>query len=263
MATAEPTTQKKTKAVAKAAATQAPASLAGMDESALEAWTDSQADTTEILIPKVILMQATSTLVAEGDCAAGDLVRSTDKAILGNAKNPVGIVPISYTRTWVESKYDGNMYKWNHEHPFTAANADLEWKYVDDEGVQWERKKAYNFFVVLADNPDSTQLPIIKLQFKSGSIKVGKQLADFFARLPVINQTRKARGQSALFPASFIWDLSSVVVKGDAAAYQTFALKQGEETSPELLDVAVNWYMTLNSAKTVVKTDDVEEDVPF
>lgn len=232
--------------------------LSTMTAAEMEAWGSDVADTSELLIPKAILMQAVSELVQEGTCVNGDIIRSTDKKVLGNAKKPVTIIPFSMTRTWLENKFDGGMFRWDHEHAWTEGNANDPWEY-EVAGVKWKRQKAYNFYALLPDEKDPTALPIIKLQFKSGSARAGTQLADFFARLQITNQTRKLLGKSPLTPACNTWKLSSKLMEGDKNKYQAFVIEQGPESTKEQIEQAALWYLTMKKQPSRVKEHEVKE----
>ena len=225
----------------------------------MEAWGDDVADTAELLIPKAILMQAVSELVQDGTCANGDIIRSTDKKVLGNSKKPCLIIPFSMTRTWIENKYDGGMYRWDHEHAWTAENANAPWEY-EVNGEKWKRQKAYNFFALLPEEKDPTSLPIIKLQFKSGSARAGTQLADFFARIKVANTARKAQGKSIIPPACHTWKLSSKLMEGDKNKYQAFVIEQGPESTKEQIEQAASWYLMMKTQPSRVKEHEVKEN---
>lgn len=229
-----------------------------MNMEEMEAWGSDVSDSTELLIPKAILMQAVSELVQDGTCANGDIIRSTDKKVLANAKKPLTIVPFSMTRTWLENKYDGGMYRWDHEKPWTAENANDPWEY-EINGEKWKRQKAYNFYALLPDEKDPTALPIIKLQFKSGSIKAGKTLADFFARLQVTNKARKAAGKPIMVPACNQWKLSSKLMEGDKNKYQAFVIEMGPETPREQIEQAATWYTMMKTQPQNIKEHEVKE----
>jgi hypothetical protein len=234
--------------------------LTAMNTAEMEAWGSDVSDSTELLIPKAILMQAVSELVQDRTCSSGDIIRSTDKKILFDSSDdkPLLIIPFSMTRTWLENKYDDGMYRWDHERPWTAENANDPWEY-ELNGEKWKRQKAYNFYALLRDETDPTALPIIKLQFKSGSIKAGKVLADFFARLQLTNRARKAAGKTMLVPACNQWKLSSKMMEGDKNKYQAFVVEMGPETPKELIEQAATWYMMMKTQPQNIKEHEVKE----
>lgn len=226
-----------------------------LQESEVLDWAAAQADSADIIIPKLILMQSNSELVAEGVATPGDFVRSTDKKVLG--KN-LKIIPFDKSVTWVELKLTDGRFKWMREVPYTDFNATAEWDF-EEEGVPCKRQKAYNFYAYIANQgSDDAELPIIKLQFKSGSIGAGKTLADYFAKIPVFNAARKVRGEELLTPASFIWNLGVQVIK-DKNIYQSFTITKGEPTPAALLAECFTWYKTVKTSKVVEHTEGTEE----
>lgn len=225
-----------------------------LGEADLNQWVDSQADSADIIIPKLILMQSNSELVANRVAGTGDFVRSTDKKNLGNN---LKIIPFHKSVSWVELKLTGGKYKWNREYPHTPENAAQEWEFVDESNTPCKRQKAFNYYCMLAQpEADDTELPIVKVQFKSGSVKAGANLADYFAKIKVMNTTRKMQGKTLIVPASYVWTLSSEGVKGESGMYQKFNVAKGDATPTNLLVECMTWFKTIHDAKNVVEHND-------
>src|SRR4051794_30344857 len=83
--------QSKALELKKPTAVAAPMSLEGMEG----------IDASDILIPKLLLMQGLSELVAEGKFQMGDIVNSVTQAKLGDKTKSIEFIPIATFKTWV------------------------------------------------------------------------------------------------------------------------------------------------------------------
>src|SRR6478736_4784251 len=90
----------------------------------------------DIVIPKVLLMQGLSDLVAERKAQLGDIVRSTTAEKLGSPEKTLEFIPLSFpTSQWVieMKKPGGNKFEYKKMIPRTAANSQLEWNFFADK----------------------------------------------------------------------------------------------------------------------------------
>ena len=111
----------------------------------------------DIVIPKVLLMQGLSDLVAERKALQGDIVRSVTAEKLGDDKNPVEFIPLTFQNLYLVSedqKGDGKKYEFRRYEPRTAANEDAPWDYIEN-GTKWKRTKVMNLFALLPRDMDA------------------------------------------------------------------------------------------------------------
>lgn len=212
-----------------------------------------------IVIPKVLLMQGLSDLVAEGNAVMGEMVKSTTGEKLGNSENPVEFIPLTYNLTWVLSEKIGQKFEYRGQEPLTAANQDLPWEF-EKNGAQWKRTKSLNLFALLTKDvkaekeelakadlgempdPDKALLPVM-MSFRSTSFTAGKNLVTHFAKakkfgLPGHVSTLK---------------LKCTREKNDKGTYFVFGVEHSGKTPREDFAVCDYW-------RTIVATKHVQVD---
>ena len=218
-------------------------------------WGTEEVDSSDIIIPKLLLMHGQSMLVQDGNANIGDLVKSTNKKIVATRKSGEGVkvIPFMLYKTWVnEAKIEGK-WKWRGEEPLTAKNADLPWNgYQDEEGNEARRSSALNFYAMLAEDiGEEIALPV-RLQFKRTSKKAGAAIAHFFGECKMQKKPGCMR----------VWTIGSDVVKADET-YQVFTSAMGEESTVEQIAACKQWYLEIqkNRAKFTDHEEEEEEAV--
>ena len=235
----------------KAVATKKNTAMA-LPEDLMGSWGTEEVTSSDIIIPMLLLMHGQSDLVQTGDANIGDLVISTTKQVVAKKGETVSIIPFKLFKTWINEKHDGSRYVWTGEEPLTPANADLDWKYTDEEGNECRRNDTLNFYALLtSEATDDFAMPV-KLQFKRTSKKAGRAIAHFFG----VCGAKKQPG------CMKTWLIGSEAVKGDDNTYQVFTSKMGEDTPVEAIHMCKKWYLEM--AKNTEKfKDDTTEEIPF
>jgi hypothetical protein len=224
----------------------------------------SDVDTSDVLIPKLLLMQGLSKLVAEGDAAQGEIIRSTTGKALAKKGEAVDFIPLMTYKTWVLEEKVGSKYEYRRVEPMTAANKDLPLEFVDGAN-QWRRNRCLNFYVLLPQDiskeaaalkaaaagdlpdPEDALLPCV-LSFRRTSYNAGKILATHFKKAEHFKVT----------PAVTVFKLSSTVEKNELGTFHAFTVEPGRKATVEELTVAKRWFDTLQ--KVQVKVDEPEVD---
>ncbi len=232
----------------------------------------------DIIIPKLLLMQPLSDFVSEGKAKPGDLVRSTTNEVLGNAAKAVEFVPLKMTMDWtIQTKPPGSSrYQFVRTEPRTAKNENDPWEFVEG-GVDHKRVKTINVYALLVDdakrfqaeiskategempNLDNTLLPVV-ITFRSTSFTAGRGVANFYAQVRQMSD----RGFPAK-PYGYKLSLGCYSEKNDKGTYFVLKLGQAKALEPELLKEAKYWYDTTNNhaATLVVDENSDSETVPF
>ena len=97
---------------------------------------------TDIVVPKLLLMQGLSKLVAEDrKFQSGDIVRSTTETKIGDDKSaPIPFIPLKMTMSWREEEKIGQKFQFKKSLPRTAANEDLPWSfYKNPQGQEFDK----------------------------------------------------------------------------------------------------------------------------
>jgi hypothetical protein len=208
----------------------------------------NEATSTDIIIPKLLLMHGLSKLVAAGKKNQGDLIKSDDESTLAKRGETIQIVPLSFSKSWrISEVVPGQQNKWKGEIPRNASNDDLPWDDVVD-GKAIKRDRAYNFYAMLCKDMDAGTAFPIRLQFLRTSSKAGQILADHFAKSKMFNKDSK--GQTFTITAESETKENKTFLK--------FSLSPGAATSPKHLEQCTEWAQML--AKNIDKIKDHEVD---
>lgn len=229
----------------------------------------------DIVIPKLLLMQGLSDLVNERKAQQGDFVKSSTAEKYGDDKLPVEFIPLTFQNLWLvaeDTKGDGKKYEFRRYEPRTAQNEEFPWDYIEN-GTKWKRTKIMSLFALLPKDIDAQAkmmkefeetgelpdvdkvlLPVV-IQFKNTSFKAGKEVATLFAKAESISRTL---GKPV--PAfGTTMRLSCVSDKNDKGNFFVMKVESAGKTKAEYRDSAANWYSQLLSLGAAIKVD--ESDV--
>lgn len=234
-------------------------------------WGSEGISNSDIIIPRLLLMQGLSEIVNDGGAAAGDIVRSTTKKILAKKGESVDFIPLMSFKSWIVSEKVADKFEYRREEPMNAGNENLPWTYhaKNDKGVEteWRRDQSINIYTLLVDDiaragkamealakgempsPEDALMPCL-LSFRRSSYRTGRQMLTFF----------KSCEQFKTPPASGIYKLSSAIEKGEKGTYHVFQAEQKGRSTVEQLTVAKDWWKILNTAKIAIDADHIESD---
>lgn len=226
----------------------------------------------DIVIPKVMLMQALSDLVEEKKAQAGEMVRSSTGEKLGDESKPLDFIPLMYHSLWmlsedVKGKGNKSDFEFRGYEPRVPLNERLEWDF-ERNGTKWRRTKTMHLFGLLPRDIDA-QASAIKEFEETGEVDIEKALlpvcialrnmsfkhaakdvTTFFAKAESIAaQTGKA---VPLYGATVQFTCKKE--KNDKGAFYVFNMKPAGKTKPEYKAAAKTWFETL--CRNVVKVDD-------
>lgn len=227
-------------------------------------WGSEGIDASDVVLPRLLLMQGLSELVQEGKTKSGDIIRSTTGEVLGGAQKGVEIIPISSFKTWKLLEIVGKKYEYRGIEPLTAENTNAPLEFLRD-GKTWRRDRVLNFYVLLPGDiakeaaamkkiqttgefpdPRDALFPCV-LSFARTSYGAGKDLASHFIRAASFNMP----------PACSRFSLSSKVEKNDLGTFSILEVNNLGMTSAEDLAVCKKWYEIIFNTKGV-KVDDPE-----
>ena len=215
--------------------------MAALELEMAEAFGDQQVSSSDIIIPKLMVMQGLSKLVIDGVAKFGDFVDNTTDEIIGNMKEPFEIIPFHMEKLWYISKKVGDDYEFKGVEGVTAANENMPYEDVLN-GEAIKRQMVRNFYCL---RPSDMSLPIV-VSFKGMSTKAGKQLAT--------NMFLKNKSEGKQPPAYHIM-VTGEKTQNDKGTFVTLKVARGEaSTIPEMKE-CIKWYMTINAGKAKVQED--------
>lgn len=225
----------------------------------------------DIIIPKLLLMQGLSEFVSERKkdpntnkpIGQGDMVRSTTGEIVADPESKIDIVPLKMSTEWRLEEKVGGKFEYRGTEPRTAANEDSPWEFKKD-GAEWKRTKVINLFALLpkdiagyreeikkavdsGEMPDlnKTLMPVV-ISFRSTSFNAGKKVATFYAQLRDI-----LRMNPAVRPFHYTLELSCYQDKNDKGQYYVFDIGKTKKLAQDLVEEASRWYGILNAMKEI------------
>lgn len=232
-------------------------------------WTQSDMQETvlasDVVIPRVLLMQGLSEFVTDRKAQMGDIVRSTTAEKLGGPESPVEFIPLTYKNFWVNFEIMGGTPEYRSKEVRNASNEHLEWDYEKDK-VPWKRMKLIEVYALLVQDlkaeeenlkafketgvlPDleKTLLPVA-LTFRSTSYNAGKSLVTHFTKASTFG----------VKPFAYSLQLSCDSTKNDKGSFYVYKVGNAKPLTHQYLEVADRWYKTVTS-RPDLKVDDSDE----
>jgi hypothetical protein len=220
----------------------------------------------DMVIPRVLLMQGQSEFVKEGKAKVGQFVRSTNVEVLGDEENPFHIIPLTFIHRWRhDSVSKAGKKKYVRTIARDVTNEVLPYEFEED-GQQMVRTKVIDVFALLAKDIvvakgqtfvegtipslDALLLPVL-ISFKSTGYAAGKSVHDLFMRV------RKLREKCpTLMAYNYGCMLGCYSDENDSGHFHVPRITSGPNTDPKFLDDCSYWYDLLTRHGQSVKTDD-------
>jgi hypothetical protein len=264
-------------------------SMSPMEIQAANAVNQSEIVASDVLVPRLLLMQGTSPFVTGRKAQLGDMVRSTTGEILGNPDKPVDLIPLKMVNSWImfetaksagttQPAFRGQEPRGavrNAQGIITGSNEDLPWDYTEN-GKEMFRRKAITLYALVPSDvekynkelqtaletgeaPDLTKtvLPIV-LTFQSTSFKhAGKKCASFFNSVRV--NAAKMSGKMTIAPFQYMLTLSCREEKKGTNVWYVYDFTGNPRAVKDeaVRSEAATWAMMINAGQ--VRTDDSGE----
>lgn len=228
-------------------------------------WGEQEIDASNILLPRLLLMQGLSELVSEGKAKLGDVVKNTTGEVIATKDKAVEFIPLFHVENWAISEQVGNKFEWRRTEPVTLSNRNADLEYMN-QGTKWRRDRCLDFFVILSSDVakekkareaiakgeipdvDSAVFPCY-LSFRRTSIAAGKELVKAFA-------TAK---HFKIAPSAWTFKLNCKIDKNDKGTYAVFGIEKAGTTPKEYLPLCKSWYDIITSSAAKVKVHEGEE----
>ncbi len=165
----------------------------------------------DVLIPRLLLMQGMSDFVKERKAQLGDIIRSTTMEVVGGPGKDFEFIPLAPPKTeFVFEQKTGARFEYRFKIPRTPKNEDLPWSYYGDKtgqevspgtngATEWRRVKLLSLYVLLPADIDAETAEHLKAEkgempdlskaltpamiaFRSTSYNAGKDIVTFFTQ---------------------------------------------------------------------------------
>lgn len=204
-------------------------------------------DTSDILIPKILLMQGSSKLVGAGKAQIGDMVNSVTNEKLGDKTKGILFAPINTYKTMTVMKLKGGQFVFDKSEPWTPAHATRAFEETIN-GEQFKNYPTLNFFVMLDSELKKAGAMPCLISFKSTSLKAGKKVINHFATATEIGQK----------PCSGMLTLTCKLENNkQGQPYHAFDISFSGDTPAEYGPKLLRWEALLK--QQTVKVDNAEE----
>lgn len=199
-------------------------------------WKPQAVTASDIIIPKVMVMQGLSELVTEGKAMFGDFKDSLTEATLGGVNAPFEFIPFKLEKLlYVTQRKAGTQDKFKMKEviPLDAESEKLAW--TDFEGdFEIKRTQVYNFYVI---NPKDTSIPYI-IPFKGMSLRNGKVLNTLAFVKSFIDGS---------FPPANHYTLNGTKTTNDKGTFVVIDAKKGDKSTNAEIQAAALWMKTLDA----------------
>lgn len=236
---------------------------------------------TDVVVPRLLLMQPTSDFVHDKKAQPGDIVRSTTVEKIGEPNKVIQFIPLSFpVASWViEVKPPrGSKFEFQRMEPRNAANSNLPWSFhVDFDGnevpegtpaaLEARRVQRLSLFALLPSDieaditekkkakagefPDFTKsLMPVEISFRATSFKAGREVLTFFTQAADFGQ-----------PAwKAILSLTCTREENEKGVWYTYQVDRSRPlpVKKEHLPTVERWANLINT--TTVKVDETPEE---
>jgi hypothetical protein len=213
---------------------------------------DFKIDNSDILIPKILLMQPSSEMVADEKIEAriGDFRNSVSGFKVGSILEPFLFIPFHYTKKWDVVVKEGN--KWVRTEPFNVGDENLPWEY-EEAGTQMKRVQRLDFFGFVPGLVDKGEILPMVFACKSTGYKEGKK---------ILTQMKVNIAQKKL-PWNTVYAIGGEKRKNDDdQTYCVPKIQIAGDAHEDHLRLCMEWYRNIKNmtAKVVVDESDVESE---
>jgi len=202
---------------------------------------DSDIDASDILIPKILMMQGLSPLVADEKAKMGELRGSLEGNLLAKKGEQVELIFLKKYKTWVNFSTATGKEEFLSIEPFTPANANL----AREEG-DVKRYETLNYYVLSAAELQNESFMPYVISFRSTNYKRGKIVESFRAKM-------KEFGKPLCFKTL---KLGTEQVENDKGKFYISTIEEGRDTTDEELSKVKHWFKLIDGG---LRVDDSAE----
>lgn len=203
-------------------------------------------DASDIMVPKILLMQAISGLVEDEKAKSGDFVHSLDEVVIGSKdKEPIEFITLGMFKT-IQTFEDDKYIK---TEPVTANNVNLPYEEVVN-GVKVNRTKTMNYYVLRPVDIENMSVFPLVITFKRTSLKGGKKLA---TKLLMLEEFGAA-------PYAKTFNLMAKQEEGDKGKYYVMDIADGRKCNETEIAQAKKWADRLKTMNVQVHEAEDEQE---
>ena len=219
---------------------------------------DQNISSSDITIPKVLIMQGQSPKVLEGEATFGELRDSLNWEKVGCAKigkkdaEPMNFLPVHWQKFWIIKGNIDGQWKTIGMDIMTRENEGLDpWtSWTNDEGTECKRIYCHMFYGIL----EGKSIPY-NIAFKSSSKKAGDSIV---TQMYVINKSLNVKEAWKKSPMAKWIEVTPTKQTKENNTFIVLEAKAGRDATYEEACQALTWNKQIRAGQT--KLDDIDED---
>lgn len=215
-------------------------------------WDTEVVDTKDILIPKILLMHPTSDLVKKGQRNIGEVIKSTDEAVVAKRGETFDVIVFEKWKDWriMKKNPQSGRFEYVRTEAWTPDNDNSEWDFTEGNDT-YRRDKTMNFYGLLTSDIAKGSAFPVRLAFVRTGFKTGLKIADAYARALMDKQP----------PTRQSFKIGAELKEGKEESYFAFTAAPGEATTEEQKKVALQWRQIVTKARqsNTIVDDEVDE----
>lgn len=187
----------------------------------------------EAEMPRLQLMQGLSELVSDGRASVGEWRDSVDGELIAKQSETFSAIVCHVSTRWMHFEDD----EYTGSSPITLENANLPY-----EDGNKQNKKAYDFYVLLADKADET--PYL-LTITSTASRIARRWLTLLTKIQ--HQKRPV--------CSVVFQIGSQKQSNDKGSWFVPTVLAGRDSTQEEIEIAIDWYKQISQSQRVATGD--------
>jgi hypothetical protein len=229
--------------------------------------TPSVVDSSDIILPMILLGQGISNAVTSGACKFGDMYNSLTGEVVGDETKPLKFIPITLKKVWKLQENTGTPQKPKWKYRGTEAYTGQRYEYTEMRPSRYDQTLIVPWEVTLStevfgftesDAADPISLPTV-LSFSKSSRKAGQKVNTHFASL-------EGAIPSPLPYYAYVLELSALRKQNDDGIFMVWDIrpamkdKKAYQTPKEFLPKIERWAQILSDSSKNVVVDSNDEE---
>ncbi len=222
----------------------------------------SVVDSSDIVVPRLLLAQGISAAVAEGNAKMGDIRNSLTGVVLGGPTQAVTFIPITLKKYWKRFEKVNGKNQYRGVEPYTAQNANRPLQEEMASQMNPQQKSMWEFDLTIdvygfteEDAQDPVALPTA-ISFSRTSYKAGQQVNTLLASVEAVEMPYY----------TYMMSVSCAKKQNDKGIFYTFSVQPKMEnnkmktTPKEYFAKIKRWSKILTDKTRNITVDESEED---
>lgn len=225
----------------------------------------------DMIIPRIVVLQGQSKLVTSGQGKVGDMVfSSTGRKLTDPLSGMINIIPLTYRSTWVHCVKKGTKFVWESEEERNASNETAIYPERNHQGLEYQHNRNFDVFALLESDIvasieaektgeidiDRIVMPVL-ISFRRSNYHAGKSLVNFFQRV------QAAQKRFNVAPFHYTKELGSFISSKDDNNFGIFVTNEASGKlsahpyGKEIVAQANAWYSQV--ARGAIKVESENE----